>query len=381
MPYRRLITKHGEHTFPVHSLHGSAVLVLDRIFRMRGTIPLQPGTLFIPRLEKPTERIPRVHFKHQVFRYGLYDALRWAIHVKRGYYGGEGTKSKGEIRSIENLCETIKRVLKWLDVSPSDLPPESREPANALIMEQAKLLGMPRDEHKVRAQMLLMRGSNPQDSLGRMNVSAQMASIAGSPDNLGLRIGLINFIVPRIGMREIALLNEADRVRKVFVDVWGHLGRAINHYVRQEHGEAGFEVGEARTTLITVKIGPYPAHVRRIVADLDKSANATDQLVSIRRARESLRLKRARWELEGIVTLMSMFVHARQEPNDAMRQAWVTELAKFRARLAGINESGFKKPVVASAVAQIERAEDALVNLEVSLVCAKRLVLNAARGL
>lgn len=380
MLYRRLITKYGEHTYPVHSLHGSAVLVLDRVFRMRGVVPLRPGTLFIPRLEQPTKRIPCVHFKHQIFRYGLYDALRWAIHVKRGYYGGEGTEIKGEIWSIENLRETIERVLKWLDVSPSCLPFEERESANELIGERAKLLGTPRNKHKARAQQLLLRGSNPRDSLGRMNVSAQMASIVSSQDNLGLRIRLINFIVPRIGMQEIALLNEADRVKKVFVNAWNRLGMAIECHEKKLDG-AGFEVDAARTMLATIMVGPYPAHVTRIIADLDRSADAHDPLVLIKKARESLRLKRARWELEGLVTLVSVCVHAKEDPGSITRQEWAARLTDFNTRLVRIDESGFKKPVVASASELIEDAKKALVDPEAPLRAVKVAICNAARKL
>lgn len=257
---------------------------------------LPPGTLFIPRLEKPTEQAPHVHVKHQIFRHGLYDAIRWALHVKYTYENGAGI-GKDEGQTAEEARRAIERVLRWLD---------------ALLTN---------------------------------------------------------------------LLSEAGRVREVFVDAWNRLGRAINHWERHEPGNAGFETGETLTALCTITVGPYPAHIKLMVDDLDAAADAADPCVHLRRARESLRIKRARWEIEGLVTRMSILVHAKCEPDNAVRQEFIDTLSRFRERLTGINDEGFKKPVIVPTNALFKLAEQMLLEQKSPLVSVKVLVAKAARRL
>jgi len=344
-------------------------------------VRLREGTVLMPRRPREGEPVPERQMFWQIFPHGLYDALRWAMHVDVGYLGTDYVM--GEVEQLEEAQDALVQILTWLDSSPP-LDEEDREALSSFLQGMAGGLGRVQDERKVRAVLRLLQARSEQDRLKRRNPSARMAVMAGAANDLSCRLELVQRILPRIGQRAIAMAIEAERIQRVFRYVYKEIDRLV---ARLQAGTVQKRqmwpvVGDLITRLLTVRIGPYPTHIKRLTSDLDiaRKRKTTDERVQyLTKARESLRFKKARWVLEEILMRLSLWVHSKTLPPEDAVASMRGEIVSFRQRLAGLDDSGFTVPVVS----EVDVALDAALNyLKPSeLKQAKDLIQKAAQRL
>lgn len=134
------------------------------------------------------------------------------LHILINYFGVSNLEP-GEIRELESIAQRIKEKRKRLD---SNLTKEAREKTEKEILEIALELERKVNEFKVRAKERLKQGSTRIDSLGRFNISAQLASLVGAIFDTYQRTGEIKSIISHIWRRKHELEQEIDLLKKTF---------------------------------------------------------------------------------------------------------------------------------------------------------------------
>lgn len=217
-----------------------------------------------------------------------------------------------------------------------------------------------------------------------------MAILVGAEGDFQDRLDLIRFIEPRIGSREMALLLEAARVKRIFGAAYKSVKEARQGYRLPTRLRWEARVQMTRRNLETICVGPYPVHVERLSADLCAMEEAmrsfSTEVVAekLRIIMESLRCKRARWAIEEFLVRMSLFMRQRNHTRDVNTiQRFACEITALRERVATrINDTGFEKPVCQMACDDLFEAETRLMKVRSPNVkLAKACVERAARRL
>lgn len=362
---RRLLTLYGYRELDVASLHGSAVLYTladheipagtewDGDRKLKTPVRWRHGTILVPRLLK-TDGPQQGVFLWSAFPYGIYEALRALMHTKHGYRGveeGMGIEERsGEVERLEVTRDELDLALGWLALRPQ-LTRYRREAIKALIREQVVTVGQVRDPAKRNALEHMLQTLHDRDSRGRPNPSARMAIVVGAQNDLRDRLDLIRFIEPRMGAREIALLLEAVRIRRIF----GYAYRTTCEIRGGARIRNRFDwltrIDVLRRELTSIRVGPYPVHIERLDGDMERAQTALrhGDITEVRRllgiVTESLRCKKARWVLEEFLVKLSLFARQR-EPDPEVAMQFVREIRHLSERVASrIDDTGFKKPV------------------------------------
>ncbi len=392
MRKRKLCTKYGEIQVPAKSLHGSAVLYSEQTVEilagtkmrdgkvLKKSVTLLPGTIFMPRLHKPETGRP--YFVWQIYAQGIFDALRGIMHIQAGYdsqyeqrYG-----RMGEVQTIEDVRSALNTILGWL-ATYSSLSDLEKDALGEFISGKTELVGNVQDEHKRRALERMIAASKEKDSSGKSNPSARMARSVGARRDLHERLSLIRFIEPRIGTRAVALATEDARIRRIYADAYKRFS-AIENSIGNAIAGMGDSAKRFAVTVMgmvedlqTIKVGPYPSHVQRIVKDAQQvgnyiAANQKKKALAVRkRILESLRCKRARWQLEGIRTPLSIAAAGKKKDREAAvaagtHKVFAARLQDFSGRMATIADEDFSKKVRSFAVVRCDKAASLLMDLE-----------------
>lgn len=415
---QELLTTYGRREFAVTPLHGSAVLITgqDHVIpagtrwdgdrTLKAPVTWRRGTLLIPRLLLNRVEGAPATFLWSAFPYGLYEALRALMHTKRGYHGVNGETGEngerdrpGEILKLGGVREALNLALEWLALRPT-LTRYRREALRALLRDNVDEIENVRDPAKRRALLHMVLAVRERDRLGRPNPSRRMAILVGARNDLRDRLNLIAFIEPRIGAREIALLHEATRIRHIFNAAYKAVERAHREYQVERREQYRVLIEVAQAELETIYVGPYPAHIERIVRDIQEAVTAmsesrvADVKERLRIIRESLRCKRARWDLEELLVRLSLFVRGKRsaEEDKVALVQFEREISDFRNRVVSkIDDRGFAKPVCEPVSEDLRVALVYLISARAgglshkmrqqSLLRAKAMVEHAARKL
>lgn len=392
MRRRKLCTKYNEIEVDVGSLHGSAVLYSrDACEILAGTkmrdgkvlkksVTLPPGTIFMPRLFKPEQG--RAYFVWQIFPYGIFDALRGVMHIQSGYDTSYEQRYGriGEVALLEDVRAALNTILGWLATygSLSDL---EKDALGEFLDGKVESVGAVTDQNKQRALMRMIAASKKRDSAGRVNPSARMARAVGARGDLQERLNLIRFIDPRIGTRAVALATEDARIRRLYVQVYQRFDRVGERSIGSAIAGMGDSAKRFGVTvigmlddLLSIRVGPYPSHVERLDKDARRLAefvgqNHKKKALAVRaRILESLRCKKARWDLESIRTPLSVTAHGNKSDQQAAVAAGVHivlagQLQTFSGKMAGISDEDFSKRVRSYVVTRCDRAAELLLDL------------------
>lgn len=412
---RHLLTKYGYREVEAVSLHGSAVLytLVDHVVpagtrhgadrALKKPDRWRRGTIMMPRLLKP-EGSDRT-FIWSAFPYGIYEALRSVMHTRHGYAGWDDDAGveveRGELPMLEDVNQALFDALVMLALRPN-LSANERDALRLLVNQQITRVGNVRDENKRHALERMLRAQQERDSRDRNNPSARMATLVGAQGDFEDRLGLIRYIEPRIGSREMALLLEAARIKRIFGAAYKAVEAARQGYFLRNRDQCVTSIGSVRRDLETISVGPYPVHIERLSADLCEAEDATRHFTTaVGKERlgivmESLRCKRARWVLEELLVRMALFGRqCKKKPSkevsaerkaryiEATAEQFAGEIAMRRERVASrINDTGFKKPVRQLVCDDLVEAETRLTKVRpLDVRGAKACVQRAARRL
>ncbi|OGL89400.1 hypothetical protein A3H75_03065 [Candidatus Uhrbacteria bacterium RIFCSPLOWO2_02_FULL_51_9] len=408
---RTLLTTFGYRELAVSSLHGSAVLVTGQDHEipagirwngnriLKTPVKWRRGTVMMPRLLDNGSG----EFLWTAFPYGIYEALRSIMHIKHGYTGWNDEDMeivRGEVLTMEDVQEALSQAIAILALRPNL---DERERAALHEMGDVGIIsvGQVRDSRKQRALERMLRAQRERDSRDRNNPSARMATLVGAQGDLEDRLVLIRYIEPRIGSREMALLLEAARIKRIFVAAYKKVEKARSGYSLRMRFKWKTRIEQVRRDLETIRVGPYPVHIERLSADIravEEAMRSFTTAVVKEKAdvvKESLRCKRARWELEALIVRMSLAEReARRKPSKeisaerrrsrtkAAAEQFAHEIAAFSRRVqTGIDDTGFNKPVRPLVVVDLAETGVRLALKEPDLRGAKACVERAARRL
>lgn len=398
---RTLLTTYGPRELETASLHGSAVqyLMADHVIpagamwdgdrKLVEPVRWRSGTIMMPRLLSDGSGA----FIWSAFKYGIYEALRGVMHTKHGYAGwnddaGEEVE-RGELLLLEDVNEALSLALSWLALRPK-LTKKEQEALRALVAAQVTEVGAVRDVRKQRALVRMLNAQCEQDILKRNNPSARMAIVVGAQGDFQDRLALIRYIEPRIGSREIALLLEAARIKRIFIAAYKNVEEVRDGYRLSNRFDWTPRMELVRRDLETIKVGPYPVHIERLLVDLCEAEDAMKHFTTavvkekLRIVMESIRCKRARWELEEFLVRMSLFTRQRGHVLDVDTvERFAREIPALRERVAvRINDTGFEKPVRQMVCDDLAEAETRLMKVRpLNVKLAKACVERAARRL
>ncbi|MBI4098532.1 MAG: hypothetical protein HY437_00685 [Candidatus Magasanikbacteria bacterium] len=408
---RKLLTTYGYRELAVSSLHGSAVLFTGQDHEipagtrwngnriLKTPVRWRRGTVMMPRLLSNGSG----EFLWSAFPYGIYEALRSIMHIKHGYDGWNDEDAeivRGEMLTLEDVQEALSQAIAILALRPN-LDEKERAALREMADAGITSVGQVRDPRKQQALKLMLQAQREHDSRGRNNPSARMAIMVGAQGDLEERLVLIRYIEPRIGSREMALLLEAARIKRIFVAAYKTVEKARSGYSLRMRFTWKARIEQVRRNLETISVGPYPAHIERLSADIRAAEEAMRSFTTtvvkekIDVVKESLRCKRARREVEALLVRMSL---AEREAKRKPSKAVSAEQRKNRAKAAaeqfsheitaisrrvqtGINDTGFQKPVRALVGDDLVDAVVRLALKEPDLSGAKACVERAARRL
>lgn len=385
-------TKYGCLELESHSLHQSAVRFTTRdLIIPAGTklpdqqilghaVRLRKGTVLLPRFNSVSRDI----LYWQVFRYGLYEALRACLRIHDQYEDGRG----GEIARLETAYEDFDRLARLL-LQYRSLGPARRQRIERRLDDWWQKFEPAINRRKQETAELLGESQGILDAAGRPNPIATAEKIKKAASQLTLRLEEIRRIEPRIGMRTIALLLEKSRIERVFGRCYRGLrenhqasrsSSPINRKKRDEWGQKLIDL--AQWELGSVAIGPFPAPVGRMRQELWRATHHLDkneiqasrQLVW--RVMQSLRCQAGRKRLEDFILKLDIASRRRRQPP---LDSLVGQLDDFLQRLDTIDDCDFKAPVRAKVGLLVQESVAALKKND--LRGAKESLKKAARAL
>lgn len=317
------------------------------------SVLIRSGTLLVPRRDK---KYPN-GIRWGVYRYGMFDALRACLHTRRGY---EGPK-RGEFTILRNasrmLVECIRTLAAWRSMDRAALK-RLREALAALELEFSEKQAEP----KMAVAARLTNAHRIKDRRGRTNPGATAARLVSAKKWVQVRLEDIRAIDPRIGLREIALINEIARVRAIFGDLWRDLRRVVPQMARDPKPGmipvARAIIGQCIQALVTVQVGPFVALAGRAAdEELGRLYDALalwqgnpsshplrDTVISAAklvqtRTMTALRIAKARSVLEEIIARhFPLGTHRALMPRANIWRLF-RELNRFHAKLSAVSDA------------------------------------------
>lgn len=355
--WRYVRLTYGTVLLDIERLLGTEILITlkPRIFTpkdAKNRITVVQGAILIPiRLTRVPKRV-KSPFRYQIYSHGIYEAIRGRTHTILGY----GTKGgAGELQEIDAQVETVSDIISIL-IRYTTLSPEEKCKLSQMLMKVTSELKRKRNEAKKEAREFLDQSVEVRDRLGRSNPSATGARVCAARERLQLRLSEIRRISPRITAFEVALMNEKNRIWRIFDQLVDNL-REVEHALRQcnliETDQTFIRsICERLTSLerevATIRVQPLVAFSRMVAKELSE----TRKLVELRqldlaqkiieKILRSIRFKRAQQHLEEkVIFPLSMLLE-----KGGLSETHVQRLRKcliyFQGRFARLDESGFR---------------------------------------
>lgn len=384
-------TKYGPIQVDARPLYQTSILytLKDIIIPANTTLPdgqvlkqavrFRQGTVLIPRSDP--DRPGAVHW--QLFRYGLYEALRSCLHIRDQYERGQ----TGEIAFLEKAYEDIHclalELLQYRRLKEKGCQRIERQLDSWWQKFETAI-----NQHKQEVGALLEDSQGIQDRLGRRNPTAIAAKLEKTQRPLSLRLEEIRQIEPRLGIRMIALLLEKNRIERVFGRCYQTLSeiyqasKGLRYGQWQQRDEWKGKLINTQGELKTVMIGPFPVPINRMREELWQAVSfltkreTREMRPLVWKVMQSLRCQAGRKRLEDII--LSLDLAARHKRQTSL-EGLTNRLEDFLKRLNTIDDRNFKVPVRAKVRELVAQAQEALKNQD--LKGAKGLLKKAARAL
>ncbi len=326
---QRIVTKFGFAQLEVRRLHGINILIVKEDYRYRKGTKLKDGKplkkdhwlkkgmILIPRRE---EKDPKIT-KYQIYERGLYEAIRGRFHTLSQYGIRE---EKGELQLMSEFAEASREIIILL-LDYSGLTQKEFINLNKKIAELAFRLEKVRKPTKKEARDYFKSSLNITDSLGRINPSATGAKTVAAERRLKMRKEEIYRIASRLGMLELALITEKNRIEKdVLRPIRSFLASLENHTVFKEKNVSESEIMGYATRLWmwisdleTVDVEPFLFPVKMLqneferVRELLRKRQFARSKKILKKSLEALRLKEIQSDLEKIILDMSLIIYGR----------------------------------------------------------------------
>jgi len=206
---------------------------------------------------------------YQIWRGGLFDAIRATRHMKAGYGLTDGQYDEfGEINQLTLGRATLGMLLRqiWEYGNLSDRQrAEYAEGCLALAQE----LELVQDDGKVLAHDRIARAAGVIDSLGRYNPPSCAPMLWSSADLLKYRQVAIRFIAKWVDIRQFALLTMLDEIYETVNLVYHRAGELMLH--RRPDGQArehDWSAGDLVRELSLPVVLPFRHGFTRTATDL-----------------------------------------------------------------------------------------------------------------
>jgi hypothetical protein len=386
------------------NIFGSRLAVFEK-GKLAGKIgvPHWANQLAHATLSQAIDRRRGFRYSHKILLYqvypDLYSALRRTMHILYGNYG-RSFKTRGEKSDLNAALGMLQRVNGYyLSLRTGNLDQyhsRIQSQVEALIHKFGTRF---QDERKKEARNLMVLVGDVYDSLDRINPSAKLTQLVAIRNRLEERVADILHIEPRIMAQRQSLLSIIELCELRFKLLENFLDRLEPHLTSEyfsSHGGADLQKRVAcrlqslAGDIACIDIRPFLIPGQHIDAEVEKAAkliingkfNTARRL--IKRSHESLRLRVLRTDMENLITRLTRLLFA---PQRRLPVAEIERIKKgfriIRARLATIDESGFRRPVCKHALSLVSEAEQPIKHLVVAqnsvLKPVKEKLVQAAR--
>lgn len=356
---KRIIVKVGSIQIRVRSLPKTSILITkEQFFRRAGSkigrkilpenFSIRKGSVLIPKRDEKNPTIKR----YMIYSQGIYEAIRARFSTLMRY-GLRG--ENGELQQIRSFIEAVEEIVQAL-IRYTELSPKDIWGVNQKIAEVIVGLERSRKETKKQAYKFFENSQNLVDSLGRPNPQATSAKISAGKTRLQKREGEIRIISPRIGLWELALVNEKIRIERILRGIERSLSAALRSGHIFKEGALVSEVqikGLCKCldlhedNLSTIDSQPFLFVCVRIIEEF-KQAKELICKRQFQKAKkvlkvslESLRLKILQGRIEKLIFSLDLMIYSKSRKKEQVQNIQ-KELQQVIQEMSQIDESGFK---------------------------------------
>lgn len=298
---------------------------------------LRPGTILMPRRDPKTGKE-----QWQIFRFGLYDALRACLQIREHYHG-----AKGEVAQLQKAHQTFHDLVFFLLQNYHSLISVEKEQISQMLQDWQKAFLQARNPFKQDALNQIAKTVYLTDSRGRLNPGATNARLTAARRRLTSRLQEIGNIDPHIALRQIELIQERIRIERVLTICYFSLQSILKINLPSWRRLLTIRIDE----LQTIKVGPFPAPVFRIITEMqqamaffeEKKTKQAQRLLC--RAMEAIRCKKGQSILSDILLKVDFLSRQDDKIKSAQKQDIIAELEEFLARLQTVDDINFTVPV------------------------------------
>lgn len=322
------------------------------------------GGLVIPKWDRTLIEAIRkekkaVWFTPELLRFQLLDDLfaahRQQLEILLSYgqtlASGETQKLQQALaasREINLLCLGIKKVQHRQKVE-ADL--------QRLVQEALEAIGVRvRDPRKSEALDYLSQLGTILDSTGRPNPSAKAAMSLAAMKRLGLRQEVVWTVQPVIVYRKTVLENYLQFLSMSFETMDHFLTTILTNADALQQSDLKLRtvnrLKQFARELGCIDVRPFLFSARFLIDEFNTAVRVLGErktdgaLAVLKRSRESLKLRRIRLDLEGIITEIAKIAFAKPAAIAGNDQERFLEAVKsIDQRLTGVDETGFRQPV------------------------------------
>jgi len=329
----------------------------------------------------------------------IYSALRRTLHILYCNYG-RSFRTQGEKKELQAALDILQKVnqyyLRLKKVNVDKYQNGIQAQIEAMFQ---RISQQPRDEKKREARDLMKLVGDIFDSRGQVNPSAKLSRVVAIRNRLNDRISDILRIEPRIIEQRQTLIAIIELCELRFRLVEDFLNRLYPHLEAEyfaSHGGAdlsrrvAYRLQNLADEITEIDVRPFLTPGQRIDMELDQAAELimANDFVGAKKlvttSRESLKLRVLRTDIENFITRLTRFLFSPQRRLPASEIERIKKaLRNIRARLAKIDERGFRHPVCRHALSLVSQAEQPVRHLLVArnfaLKPVKEKLVEAAR--
>ncbi len=342
-----LLTKYGEHTAKYQVVLNNTIYILAEDW-----LDIARGAVFIWNKRMGI---------YQIWRGGLFDAIRATKHVQAGYGLADGQHDEfGEINQLTLARVTLGMLLRQI-WDYGNLTDRQRAEYAEDCIALAEELGLVRDEDKAKARDRIALAISVIDSLGRYNPPSRAPMLWSSADLLKYRQETIRFIAKWVDVRQFALLTMLDEIYETVNFAYHQIDKLT---LQDEQGRGGrhqiIQIEDLVERLQVPIVLPFRHGFARTATDLDsvRVLLSREQLSPAEnrqigrlydRSQRAMALYMIRRDLEPIIWgLTSELARRKANRRPKVLDQAMRELAAFTDYISSIQsfDLAFRNPVL-----------------------------------